>query len=117
MAGILVTKASIVNLIGSRMKKLVITLAILTHSVFVFAGNQRGIDAVRAKNDNVKLYQQPGTSAQVLESLSSTDEVIYVRRYNQHWSIVKVNDKAGYVLTSELVSEKPMGQFSNSRTK
>lgn len=88
------------------MKNLIITIAIIAQSVLVFAGNQKEKFVIRAKNENVKLYQQAGTASTTLDSLQTTDTVTYIRKFNQHWSIVQVNDQVGYVLTSELVSEK-----------
>jgi uncharacterized protein YgiM (DUF1202 family) len=88
------------------MKKLVLTLAIVAQSVFVFADNRKEATVIRPKSDNVKVYVQAGTAAEVLRSLKTTDEVTYVRKFDKTWSIVVVDGKPGYVLTSELVSEK-----------
>ncbi len=89
------------------MKKLVLILAILVQAVFVFADNRKGEQIVKAKNENVKVYQQAGTAAEIVESLATTDNVAYIRKFDKNWSIVQVNGKVGYVLTSELVSEEP----------
>ena len=89
------------------MKKLVLTLAILVQAVFVFADNRKAEQVVKAKNENVKVYRQAGTAAEIVEALATTDNVAYIRKYNENWSIVQVNGKVGYVLTSELVSEEP----------
>ena len=88
------------------MKKLVLTFAIIAQSVIVFADNKKETTVIRAKNDNVKLYQQAGTASATLDSLDTTDTVTYIRKYNNQWSIVVVDGKVGYMLTSELVSEK-----------
>jgi hypothetical protein len=99
------------------MKKIVIILAMLSQSVFVLGENKKRVDIVRAKTDSVKLYLQPGTAAPVLESLNTSEDIIYIRKYNSYWSIVVVNDKPGYILTSELVSDRTMVYFSNGRVK
>ena len=99
------------------MKKVVIALAILVQSVFVFADNRKDTYVIKAKHENVKVYLQAGTSAQVVESLKSTDEVTYVREFNKTWSIVQINGKVGYVLTSELVSEKVGAPTMTARIK
>jgi hypothetical protein len=88
------------------MKKLIFILAIIASSGLVFAGNEKEKIVIRAKNDNVKLYLQAGTASATLDSLQTTATVTYIRKFNQHWSIVQVNGHVGYVLTSELVSEK-----------
>jgi uncharacterized protein YgiM (DUF1202 family) len=88
------------------MKKLILTFAIIAQSVLVFAGNQKETTIIRAKNDNVKLYQQAGTASATLDSLETTDPVTYIRKFNNQWSIVQLNGQVGYMLTSELVSEK-----------
>jgi uncharacterized protein YgiM (DUF1202 family) len=88
------------------MKKLVFTFAIIAQSVFVFAGNQKETIVIRPKTDNVKMYLQAGTAAQILDSLETSDTVTLIRKFNDQWSIVEANGKIGYMLTSELVSEK-----------
>lgn len=87
------------------MKKLLFTLAILMQSVLVFAWDNAAV-IVRATANNVKMYRQAGTAAEVVKSLKSTDEVIMVRKHNTHWTIVTVDDQVGYVLTSELTPPK-----------
>jgi hypothetical protein len=42
----------------------------------------------------------------VLKALKSSDEIVVVRRYNSHWTIVTVNGQVGYVLTAELAQPK-----------
>jgi hypothetical protein len=88
------------------MKKVIVTLAIVMQTVFVFAGSGRQTQVVKAKHDHVKVYLQAGTSTEVIKSLKSTDELSYVRPFNTTWSIVQVDGKVGYVLTSELLAEK-----------
>lgn len=46
---------------------------------------------------------QPGTSTGVVKALMSTDEVQVIRKHNNQWTIVSVEGKVGYVLTSGLV--------------
>jgi hypothetical protein len=89
-----------------KMKKLILTIAIIAQSVLVFAGDKKEATVIRAKNDNVKLYQQAGTASATLDALQTTQSVTYIRKFNDQWSIVQVDGQVGYVLTSELVSEK-----------
>ena len=84
------------------MKKLLVVLALVLQSAFVFASGNQGTVVARANYENTKMYRQAGTSTEVLRSLKSTDEVMVVRKHNSHWSIVTVDGQVGYVLTSEL---------------
>ncbi len=85
------------------MKKIIFSLALLFQTVFSFANGQ---NTAHAHYDNVKMYRQPGTSTEVLKALKSGDEIVVVRRYNSHWTIVTVDGQVGYVLTSELAQAK-----------
>ncbi|MGV3505043.1 MAG: SH3 domain-containing protein [Adhaeribacter sp.] len=87
------------------MKKLFFILALLVQTLVVSAATpdfKPKVSVSRITGENVKLYRQPGTSAEVLLSLKSSDEVEVIRQHNNYWSLVKVSGKAGYVLTSEL---------------
>ena len=99
------------------MKKLAVILALFTQSVFVFADNGKETKVIRPRTDNVKVYVQPGTSAEVVQSMKSTEEVTYVRKFNKAWSIVLVNGKPGYMLTSELVSETVAAPIAAAKMK
>lgn len=102
------------------MKKVILTLAILVQSAFVFADNSKQLDVTRPKNENVKMYLQPGTASPMLKSLSQTADVNFIRKYNPLWSIVVVDGQPGYVLTSELVSVKagaPTASVKANKTK
>ena len=52
--------------------------------------------------DEVKLFRQAGTSAEVLRILNRTDKLQVLRAHNKTWSIIIIDDLVGYVLTSEL---------------
>ena len=97
------------------MKTLVLTLALLAQTALVFAGGKKETEVIRPRTDNVKVYQQAGTSAPVLDSLQASEQVTLVRKYNALWSIVLVDGKPGYVLTSELVSEKAEAPVVSAR--
>jgi hypothetical protein len=97
------------------MKTVIVALAIVMQSGFVFAGSGKQTHLVKAKHEDVKVYRQAGTSTEIVESLKITDEVMFVRALNQTWSIVQVNGKVGYVLTSELKSGK--GEVSTVAVK
>jgi hypothetical protein len=89
------------------MKKIILTLALIAQAAFGFATDRQAVTA-SARYENSKMYRQPGTSTEVLKALKGSDEIIVVRRYNSHWTIVTVDGQAGYVLTTELgKSTKP----------
>jgi hypothetical protein len=83
------------------MKKIILTLALIAPAAFGFATDHQAVTA-SARYENSKMYRQPGTSTEVLKSLQGSDELIVVRRYNSHWTIVTVDGQVGYVLTAEL---------------
>ena len=91
------------------MKKLLFILALLVQTLVVSATTpdlKPKVSISRITGENVKLYRQPGASAEVLLSLKSSDEVEVIRRHNARWSIVRVEGKTGYVLTSDLSAPK-----------
>jgi uncharacterized protein YgiM (DUF1202 family) len=88
------------------MKKLLFIFALSLQTAFAFAAENPETMAT-ARYENVKMYRQPGTSTDVVRSLTSTDEVAVVRRYNKLWTIVVINGQVGYMLTSELAQAKP----------
>lgn len=79
------------------MKKLLLSLALLFQIAFVFAQQP-----VRVKNDNVKLYRQPNSKGEVMKVLTSTEDVILVRKFDAQWSIVQAGAETGYVHNSRL---------------
>ncbi|WP_026461286.1 hypothetical protein [Adhaeribacter aquaticus] len=87
------------------MKNLILSIALLVNVTFLFAAETKS-KIVNVRHENVKMYRQSSTSTEILKSLKSTDEVVLVRKHNELWSIVTVNETVGYVLTSELVKPK-----------
>jgi hypothetical protein len=88
------------------MKKLLFIFALSVQTASVFAADKTETLAT-ARYENSKMYRQPGTSTEVLKALTSSDEIVVVRKYNNHWSIVTINGQVGYMLTSELAQAKP----------
>jgi len=86
------------------MKKVIFTLALLVQVGFAMANNT--VATAHVRHENVKMFQQPGTSTEVLETLSTSDKVEFVRKHNAQWGIVSVNGKTGYVLLSEIAQLK-----------
>lgn len=89
------------------MKKLLFILTLLVQTLLVSAATPNfkpKVSVSRISVENVKMYRQPGTSAEVLVSLKSSDEVVLIRKHNANWSIVNVAGRIGYVLTSELTA-------------
>lgn len=98
------------------MKKLIFTLALLMQTAVLFAFNNAAL--VRVAANNVKMYRQAGTSTEVVKSLQSTDNLVVVRKHNANWTIVTVDNKVGYVLTSELIpAAKPKKALLAKNTK
>jgi uncharacterized protein YgiM (DUF1202 family) len=83
------------------MKKLIFTLALLVQVGFAMATEKNKTTAM-VRQENVQMYQQPGTSSKLLKELSTSDKVEVIRRLNDQWTIVVVDGVAGYVLHSEL---------------
>lgn len=91
------------------MKKLLFILALLVQTLVVSAATpdlKPKVSISRITGENVKMYRQPGTAAEVILSLNNSEEVELIRRHNARWSIVSVAGKTGYVLTSELSAPK-----------
>ncbi|MGV3505039.1 MAG: hypothetical protein ACO1O1_15125 [Adhaeribacter sp.] len=84
------------------MKKIVLTLALAVQGLFVLAVEKQAV-LVQPIHENVKMFQQAGTSSPVVQVLNSSDKITFVRRLNQTWDLVVVNDKPGYVLRSEIM--------------
>ena len=85
------------------MKKLIFTFALLVQVGFAMA-TENNKHTAQVRQENVKMYQQAGTSSQLLKELSTADRVEIVRRLNNQWTIVVVDGVAGYVLHSELAN-------------
>ena len=88
------------------MKKSLFILALSLQTAFVFAADKTEVLA-NARYENSKMYRQPGTSTEVLKALTSSDEIVVVRKFNNNWSIVTINGQVGYMLTSELAQAQP----------
>ncbi len=94
------------------MKKLLLSLALLVQFGLVMAQDNKPTMVVQAKYDQAKVFQQAGTSTPVIETLTTTDQVELIRRWNANWAMVKVNGKVGYMVYSELtyLKAKPQQQ-------
>ncbi|QNF32232.1 hypothetical protein HUW51_05615 [Adhaeribacter swui] len=88
------------------MKTLLLSLALMAQVGLTMADDKMKTTPVQVRNDNVKMFKQAGTSTPILETLTTTDRVELVRKFNKEWAIVVVNGKAGYVLISELANLK-----------
>ncbi len=88
------------------MKKLLLSFALLVQFGFVMAQDNKPTMVVQAKYDHAKVFQQAGTSTPVIETLTTTDQVELIRRWNANWAMVKVNGKVGYMVYSELTNQK-----------
>jgi uncharacterized protein YgiM (DUF1202 family) len=92
------------------MKQLILSFALFVQFGFVMAQANKPGMLVQAKYDNAKVFQQAGTSTAVIETLTTTDQVELIRRWNSHWALVKVNGKVGYMVYSELTYRKAKAQ-------
>jgi len=93
------------------MKKSLLAVALLAQVLFVSAQVPG-----RVKSDNVNLYRQPGKKADVVKVLNSNDEVMVIRKFNDHWSIVQVGTETGYIVTANLAKMKKQ-QVTESTAK
>jgi SH3-like domain-containing protein len=83
------------------MKKTVLVLAMLVQSAFVFAQQ-----SVKVKSDGVNMYRQPGSTAEVVKVVNSTDDVLFIRKFDSQWSIVTVAGETGYIHNTRLPKVK-----------
>lgn len=79
------------------MKKLLLSLICVAQAAVVFAQ-----EPIKLKTDNVNLYRQPSRSAEVMKVLSSTEDVMLVRRFDNQWSIVQAGAETGYIHNSRI---------------
>ncbi|MDQ4139985.1 MAG: SH3 domain-containing protein [Bacteroidota bacterium] len=84
------------------MKKLLFSLVLIAQLGFAMADNKTPAMVVQARYENIKMFMQPGTSTPVIETITTADRVELIKKWNTHWALVKVNDKVGYVVYSEL---------------
>ncbi|MDQ4140037.1 MAG: hypothetical protein M3142_05890 [Bacteroidota bacterium] len=93
------------------MKKLILSLSLILPFGLVKADDNAG---VKVRSENVKMYQQAGSSTPVLLNLATTDRIELLRKWNNQWAQVKVNHKIGYVLFSDLILLKPESQSTTA---
>lgn len=84
------------------MKKLLLSFALILQVGLTMAADKNPNMVVQVRNDQVLMFQQPGTSTPVIETLTTSDRIELVQKWNAHWALVKVNGRVGYVLFSEL---------------
>ncbi|QMU30633.1 SH3 domain-containing protein [Adhaeribacter radiodurans] len=99
------------------MKKLLLSFVLIAQLGFAMADNKTPLMVVQVRNNNVKMFQQAGTSTPVIETVTTADRVELIRKWNTHWALVKVNDKVGYVLFSELTNLKAQPQSKALATR
>lgn len=86
------------------MKKLLLSFALLLQVGFAMAKDKNPYMVVRVRYNQVKMFQQPGTSTPIIETLTTADRVELIRKYKTNWAVVRVNDKIGFILYSELTN-------------
>ena len=60
----------------------------------------------KVKSDNVKMYRQPGVTAEVIKMVNTSDEVSVIRKFNSAWSVVTVGGETGYIHNTNLPKVK-----------
>ncbi|WP_194775700.1 hypothetical protein [Pararhodonellum marinum] len=66
------------------------------------------LSQVKSRFEKVKVYGQASTSTEIIATLEKDETIDYLRKTKMNggvWSIVKVNGRPGYVLTSEIYDE------------
>ena len=81
------------------MKKLLFT-ALFAAQVLVVAA--AGNEPKKVSFENTKVYQQPGSAAEVIATVNPSDEIKLVRAFDRKWSVVEVNGQVGYIQTYKL---------------
>ncbi|QMU28881.1 SH3 domain-containing protein [Adhaeribacter radiodurans] len=89
------------------MKKLILSLVLFLQFGLVMARDNFPLIGVKVRSENVKMYQQAGTTTPVIQTIATTDRVELICKWNNQWAQVKVNHKIGYVLFTELMFQKP----------
>lgn len=82
------------------------------------AEKERSFVQMKCKFENVKVYQQASTSTDVLVKLDQDQEIDVLRKSVVNggiWTIVSLDGKPGYVLTSELYQEPVQSAKAKAR--
>ncbi|PSR54840.1 hypothetical protein AHMF7605_15680 [Adhaeribacter arboris] len=101
------------------MKKIFLSLVLIAQLGFAMADNKNPVMVVQARYENIKMFMQPGTSTPIIETITTADRVELIKKWNTHWALVRVNDKVGYVVYSELsyLNAKPLPQTKTLATR
>ncbi|WP_146153695.1 SH3 domain-containing protein [Adhaeribacter arboris] len=98
------------------MKKLFLSLVLILQIGFLMAHNGTPTIGLKVRSENVKMYQQAGTSTPVIQVIATTDRVELIRKWNAQWAQVKVNHRLGYVPFSDLMFLKPEPPLAQTGT-
>lgn len=82
-------------------------------------GNEKTLIPVKSKFESVKVYCQASTSSEVVAVLGKDETLDFFRKAVLNggvWSIVYINGRPGYVLTSEIYDE-PVQVVKSKRKK
>jgi len=82
-------------------------------------GTDKTLSQVKSKYENVKVYEQASTSTELVAVLKKDETISYLRKCVLNgggWSIVYINGKPGYVLTSEIYDD-PKFEVRNKKKK
>ncbi len=81
---------------------------------------EQTFEQMKSKYDNVTVYQQASTSSEVLINLEKDQQINVLRKAVVNggiWSIVSLDGKPGYVLTSELYQEPVLAKSKTKKQK
>lgn len=84
------------------MKRVFLSAVFLLQMLVAFAQGP----TTRVNAEQVKLFRQPATKAEVMQVLSPEDEIIVLRKFNSQWSLVQIGEEAGYIQNSFLKAKK-----------
>lgn len=71
-------------------------------------GTEKTLSQMKSKFEKVKVYGQASTSTEIIAVLDKDETIDFLRKAKVNggvWSIVYVNGKPGYVLSSEIYEE------------
>lgn len=64
------------------------------------------IPTTRVNAEKVRMYRQPSLNMEVMRILTSDNEIKVVRKLSHEWSLVEIDNEAGYVLNTFLKAKK-----------
>lgn len=85
------------------MKRILLLSGII---LFQVATTFAQIPTTRVNAEKVRMYRQPSLNMEVMRILTSDNEIKVVRKLSHEWSLVEIDNEAGYVLNTFLKAKK-----------